>query len=244
MALLAAVGCDQPAVFARPRVAIAGTGDELVDVSEKPGRTQIRDTNRVSLAAQVERCGGVPVPLPIVRDNREAVRAAFEEALGQADLLLFSGGVSAGQYDYVKDVFEQMGGQVIIDRVAIRPGAPLVFGKLYGKPFFGLPGNPLSTMVTFELFLRPALELLGGAHRGPPRLLSARLAHPFEHKPAGLTALLPAVLEEIDGQTAVRALPWQGSGDLTAMARADVLLVVPPHTARLEAGAFVSILPK
>jgi molybdopterin molybdotransferase len=253
LALLASLGCARPRVFARPRVAVVATGDELVGLGEAPSPTQIRDSNRYSLAAQIARAGGEPVVMPTVGDDLGAITARLGEAVAAADLLLVSGGVSMGKYDHVEAALAALGARVVFDGVDIRPGRPLVFGFVGdgpgAKPFFGLPGNPLSTMVTFELFARPAVELLGGhGEAAPLRLLAARLAAAYAQRKLPLTALVPAALAAADGGEAaclqVRPLPSQGSGDLAAMAAADALMVIEPGTTELPAGAWVPVLPK
>jgi molybdopterin molybdotransferase len=149
-----------------------------------------------------------------------------------------------GKYDFVEDVLAALGGRVVFDGVAIRPGKPLVFGRVRGVPFFGLPGNPLSTMVTFELFVRPAVDLLGGADAAPLHFTHAPLAEAYSQRAVPLTVFVPARFEERDRVTAVRPVPSQGSGDLAAMARADCLIVLAPETAALPARASVMVLPK
>ncbi len=252
IALLASLGCARPSVFARPRVAIITTGDEIVGIDSAPTPPQIRNSNLHSLAAQVVRAGGTPVALPIARDNREALRALIERGLAEADLLLLSGGVSMGKYDFVEGVLEELGAKIVFDGVAIRPGKPLVFGHARGKPFFGLPGNPLSTLVTFEVFVRPALDLLSGATPTSFRCTHARLAVDHWQKEVALTVFLPARFEPVEpdsgaagvAATLVNPLPSQGSGDLVAMAKADCLLVIAPHVTHIPAGAPVAVLPK
>jgi molybdopterin molybdotransferase len=242
--LLASVGCAHPSVFARPRVAIVTTGDELVELDQTPRPTEIRNSNRHSLTAQIARAGGTPRPARIARDDRQALRAVIEEALDGAELLLLSGGVSMGKYDFVEDVLATLGGRVVFDGVAIRPGRPLVFGRVRGVPFFGLPGNPLSTMVTFELYVRPALALLGGADAAPLHFTQAPLVEDYHQRAVPLTVFVPARLEESERVTAVRPVASQGSGDLAAMARADCLMVLEPGTTTLVAGTPVRLLPK
>jgi molybdopterin molybdotransferase len=244
LGLLASVGCARPSVFARPRVAIVTTGDELVELDETPRANEIRNSNRHSLAAQIARAGGTPRAARIARDDRQALRAVIEEALSEADLLLLSGGVSMGKYDFVEDVLAALGGRAVFDGVAIRPGKPLVFGRVRGVPFFGLPGNPLSTMVTFELFVRPALALLGGADAAPLHFTQAPLADDYAQRAVPLTVFVPARFVESERVIAVRPVPSQGSGDLAAMARADCLLVIEPGTTALPARTPVRLLPK
>jgi molybdopterin molybdotransferase len=240
IAALAMVGCECVTVYRRPRVAILPTGDELVSVGEHPAPFQIRNSNVYSLASQIAAAGGIPDPLPIARDEYQSTRDAIERGL-QADLLLLSGGVSAGKYDIVEKVLADLGAEFFFDRVKIQPGQPLVFGKARGKQFFGLPGNPTSTMVTFEIFARAALELLGGAHEAPLRLFRARLSADFHHKP-GLTRFLPARLSA-DGST-VTPEPWHGSGDIAALARANAFLVADADRESWPAGEDIRVLPR
>jgi molybdopterin molybdotransferase len=159
--LLAMVGSMKVPVYARPQIAILATGDEIVEVNQTPLDYQIRNSNVESLSVQVKRAGGCPTVLPIARDLYQATRELAEHGL-RFDMLLLSGGVSAGKYDIVERVLGDLGAEFYFDRVLIMPGQPLVFGKARGKFFFGLPGNPASTMVTFEIFARAAVELLGG----------------------------------------------------------------------------------
>jgi molybdopterin molybdotransferase len=234
------VGATQARVFRRPKVAILSTGDEVVAVEQNPSDSQVRNSNAWSLAAQVKRAGGDPVLLPAVADDEAATRRAIEDGLKQ-DLLLLSGGVSAGKYDYVEPAFAALGAEFYFDRVLIQPGQPLVFGRARNKFFFGLPGNPASTMATFELFARAALELLGGADDAPLPLLSARLAREFRHKP-GLTRFLPARLGE-DGET-VEPVAWAGSSDIAAMARANAYLVADASREAYAAGEWIKVIPR
>jgi molybdopterin molybdotransferase len=177
--------------------------------------------------------------LPAARDTRDATRARIEAGL-QTDLLLISGGVSAGKYDLVEPVLAELGAEFFFDRVLIQPGQPLVFGRACGKFFFGLPGNPASTMVTFELFARAALELLGGQREARLPLLWARLRADFHHHP-GLTRFLPARLDEEGGVTSI---PWRGSSDVPALARANAYLVAEEERASWAAGEFIRVLLK
>src|SRR5579863_8819883 len=193
VALLAAVGRQHVLVYRQPRVAILPTGDEIVEIGEQPSAVQIRNSNAAALAVQVRRAGAIPEILPIARDNQESTRALAERGLA-ADLLLLSGGVSAGKYDIVERVLADLGAEFFFDRVLIQPGQPLVFGRTREKFFFGLPGNPASTMVTFELFARGALELLGGQSQSVLPFVLARLTRDFHHK-TGLTRFLPATVD-------------------------------------------------
>jgi molybdopterin molybdotransferase len=181
LALAAQVGAVQLQCAQRPRVAILSTGDEVVLIDETPGPFQIRNSNSVSLAAQVRIAGGEPVVLGNAADRIEDLGAKIERGLKE-DALVLSGGVSMGKYDLVESVLKAMGAEFFFDAVAIRPGKPAVFGVCQGKPVFGLPGNPVSTMVTFELFVAPAIDLLSGAEPRPLPLVEARLAEALKEK--------------------------------------------------------------
>ncbi len=237
IALLASNGAARVAVFRKPRVAIVATGDELVAIDEFPQPYQIRNSNSHALAAQVVRAGGEPWVLPVAQDNLESTLPLIEQAL-TADLVLLSGGVSAGKYDVVESALLRAGAEFHFDRVLIQPGQPLVFGHARGKPFFGLPGNPASTLVCFELFARPALDLLSGLAASPLPLGWARLAAGLTHKP-GLTRFLPARMDETG---ALKAIKWSGSGDIPALTRANCFLVAEPDKPDYAAGDWIQVL--
>ncbi len=205
-----------------------------------PQDFQIRNSNVYSLAAQVTRAGGVPEILPVARDEVAHTRELIERGLS-ADLLLLSGGVSAGKYDIVERVLADLGAQFLFDRVLIQPGQPLVFGSARGKFFFGLPGNPSSTMVTFEIFARAALELLGGQQEVALHMPYARLTKDFHHK-TGLTRFLPAHLSADGGQ--VTPVAWRGSSDVPAMTRAHAFMVVDSDRPDWHAGDWIRVLLK
>lgn len=240
IALLATVGWTRVPVFLRPQVAILATGDEIVGIDQTPLDYQIRNSNVESLAVQVRRAGGCPQVLPIARDLYQATRELAEHGL-RSDILLLSGGVSAGKYDIVERVLADLGAEFYFDRVLIMPGQPLVFGKARGKFFFGLPGNPASTMVTFEIFARSAVELLGGQKQVSLPLTWSKLAQDFRQK-TGLTRFLPATLSADGGQ--VTPMPWQGSGDVPALARANVFIVTEPDRESWAAGDWIRVLLK
>ena len=238
LALAAQVGATRLQCAQRPRVAILSTGDEIVLIGETPGPFQIRNSNSVSLAAQVQMAGGEPVVLGNAADLAEDLGEKIERGLKE-DALVLSGGVSMGKYDLVESVLKAMGAEFFFDAVAIRPGKPAVFGVCQGKPVFGLPGNPVSTMVTFELFVAPAMDLLSGAEARALPLVQARLAEPMKEKP-GLTHFLPARLDWRGPTPEVKPLKWQGSGDIAALAKANCFLVVPADREKLEIGETVS----
>jgi molybdopterin molybdotransferase len=239
IALLAMVGRARVPVFARPRVAIVATGDEIVEIDQQPGDFQIRNSNAWSLAAQVRRAGAIPKVLPIAPDVYELTRTLIESGLSDADLLMLSGGVSAGKYDIVEKVLADLGAKFFFDRVAIQPGRPVVFGTVGGKFFFGLPGNPVSTMVTFELFARAAIDRLSGCSDAPLPLMRARITRDFRHKP-GLTRFLPAMLSE-DGSE-VTPVTWHGSGDVPSAARANAFLVADADRESWAQGEDIRVL--
>jgi molybdopterin molybdotransferase len=242
LALAAQVGAAHLDCALRPRVAILSTGDEVVLVDEAPGEFQIRNSNSVSLAAQVRLAGGEPVVLGNAADRIEDLGEKIERGLKE-DALVLSGGVSMGKYDLVESVLKAMGAEFFFDAVAIRPGKPAVFGVCQGKPVFGLPGNPVSTMVTFELFVAPAIDLLSGAEARALPLVEARLGEAMKEKP-GLAHFLPARVEWRGAVPEVKALKWQGSGDIAALAKANCFLVVPADRETMEIGESVSILPR
>jgi molybdopterin molybdotransferase len=240
LALAAQVGAVELRCAKKPRMAILSTGDEVVMVDEVPGPFQIRNSNSVSLAAQVRIAGGEPVVLGNAADRVEDLGEKIERGLKE-DALVLSGGVSMGEYDLVEKVLKAMGAEFFFDAVAIRPGKPAVFVFCQGKPVFGLPGNPVSTMVTFELFVVPAIDLLNGAEARALPLVEARLAEALKEKP-GVTHFLPARVEWREAAPEVKALKWQGSGDIAALAKANCFLVVPADREKIEAGESVSVL--
>jgi molybdopterin molybdotransferase len=240
LALAAQVGAAELKCAQKPRVAILSTGDEIVPVDSIPGRFQIRNSNSVSLAAQVRLAGGKPVLLGNAMDREDDLSAKIRRGL-QEDLLVLSGGVSMGKYDLVEKVMREMETEFYFDAVAIRPGKPAVFGKCREKFVFGLPGNPVSTMVTFELFVAPAVDLLSGAEARDLLLLDARLGEALDEKP-GVTHFLPARMEGQGANREVVAVKWQGSGDIAALARSNCFVVVPAEKEKIEVGERVEVM--
>ncbi len=240
IALAAAAGKASVKVYRKPRVAILSTGDELVEVAEKPGPSQIRNSNSYSLAALVAECDGEPVQLPIAPDEEGKLTELIQEGL-RTDLLLLSGGVSMGKFDLVEQALKTLGAKFFFTGALIQPGKPVVFGEVGAIPFFGLPGNPVSVMVTFELFARQMVEALSGAE--PERLKSAKAKLRKELKTkTGLTRFLPAKLDGGLDDPEVEVVPWQGSGDMLAAARANCYLVVPPDREKLAKGEMVTVV--
>ncbi|MFZ0297641.1 MAG: gephyrin-like molybdotransferase Glp [Candidatus Sulfotelmatobacter sp.] len=244
IALAASVGRSRLEVFVRPRVAVLTTGDEIVAVDTEPGPAQIRNSNSYSLAVQIQQAGGEPVLLPIAPDEPHRLRQLMEEGL-QSDLLIMTGGVSMGRYDLVEQVLSEMQAEFLFTGAKIQPGKPVVFGRVatQRKYFFGLPGNPVSTMVTFELFARPMLEALAGMSPRPLTFLHARLKSEIRVKP-GLKRFLPAILSGQYEDAVVELVPWQGSGDVAAQARSNCYIVIQPDREQIKAAEWVAIMPR
>lgn len=244
VAIAAAVGRPELAVHRRPRVAVLATGDELVDINLPPGPNEIRNSNTYSLAAQINEAGGNAALLPVAHDQADELALLLGKGL-HADLLLLTGGVSIGKYDLVEEVLASLGAEFFFTGVAIQPGKPLVFGQVKADgqttPFFGLPGNPVSTMVTFQLFVRPVLDALGGSKPEPLPFAQAKLKEPFMTK-TGLTRFLPAHLGGTHEDPEVELVRWQGSGDLMAASKANCYIVVPPDLEKFEKGEVISVL--
>jgi len=245
IALAASVGRSKLQVFKRPRVAVLTTGDEIVPVDASPGPTQIRNSNSYSLSVQIRQAGGEPVLMGIAPDEPTQLRAMIEEGL-KADLLLMTGGVSMGRYDLVEQVLAELKAEFFFTGSKIQPGRPVVFGRCAASNktqtyIFGLPGNPVSTMVTFELFARPMLEALAGMSPRKLRFVYAKLKSEICTKP-GLKRFLPATLSGEFENSQVELVPWQGSGDIAATARANCYIVIPPDREVFKSGEFVPIL--
>jgi molybdopterin molybdotransferase len=240
MAVAAQVGANRVGVFARPRVAILSTGDEVVDMTATPGPFQVRNGNGLSLETLVALAGGQAEQVGNAPDEKVALRSYIERGL-RADMLVLSGGVSMGKYDLVEAVLAELGAEIFFDGVAIRPGRPAVFGRCQGKLVFGLPGNPVSTMVTFELFVLPAIDVLSGTSARPLPVMGARLAEAV-HEKEGMAHFLPARIEQANGEPVVSVLPWKGSGDVVTIARANGFLVVPAERPDWAAGEWAPVL--
>lgn len=252
VAIAASCGLAQVPVYRRAAVAIIATGDELVELHETPAAHQIRNSNSYAIAALAEAAGARPVRLEIARDRRHEIRGRIEQACRASDLVVLSGGVSAGRYDLVEEVLSESGAEFLFTGVAMQPGKPVVFGRLPAPEsaervgskkwlyFFGLPGNPVSTQVTFQCFVEPFLRTLSGEPWPGPRFAQATLAEDVAAK-AGLTRVLPARRISNVVRSEVRLVGWQGSGDLAANTRANCYAVLPDGIA-LKAGDPITIL--
>jgi molybdopterin molybdotransferase len=242
LAVAASVGQQNVWVYRRPVVGILATGDEVVELNAHPGPTQIRNSNSYSLAAQVRDAGAIPRMIGIARDETDPLRELITEGL-QSDLLLLTGGVSMGKYDLAEQVLADLGAEFFFTGAQIQPGRPVVFGRVQGKYFFGLPGNPVSTMVTFALFVRPLLGALAGRAPQPLAFLHARLKSDIKVK-TGLTRFLPGLLSGEFAKAEVELARWQGSGDVASTALANCYLVIPPNREFIPAGEWVAVMRK
>ena len=237
---LASFGKVQVAVSRKPRVAILATGDELVEVRQNPEAGQIRNSNSYTLLGQVLAAGGEPVLLGIGRDNLEDLRAKIEEGL-KHEVLLVSGGVSMGKYDFVENVFAEYGVKVLFDSVAMKPGKPTVMGTRGETFVFGLPGNPVSTIVAFRMFVTPVIRSLLKAAERTSDTLRARLEEPTKCDSAR-TAIVPALVRFDGVSYCIKTAPWKGSSDLAGLSRANAMVVIPKAEGTLKAGEWVDFL--
>ncbi len=244
LGVLASLAVSHPLIYRRPRVAILASGDEIVDVDQPDeilsGR-KIASSNTHTLIANIRRAGGVPVNLGIARDTRESIRAHLARAW-ECDLLVTTAGISVGEHDYLREVLADLGVDLRFWKLRMRPGAPVGFGLLDGLPWIGLPGNPVSTMVTFELFVRPAIRKLSGRTLPFRRAVPVRLADAVKLGPRLQHFLRAVVTPAGDALPSARLTGPQGSGILTSMARANALLVIPEGQCETPAGAVVSAL--
>jgi len=240
IALAAALGQAQVAVTRRPRVALFTSGDELTPLGQPLAAGAIYDSNRYLLRALLEEMGVSVVDLGIVADDPDAVRAAFAAARRQADVVISSGGVSVGDADYVREVFAEFG-DIHFWRIDMKPGRPLAFGRLGETWFFGLPGNPVSTAVTFLQFVRPALRLLEGEPARPPLRLELPLLEPLHKAPGRLDFQRGILVRDAAGRPGVRSAGPQGSHVMSSLAAADCLIVLPAESGDLPAGSLVNI---
>ena len=242
-AVLASFGYAEVPVGGRPRAAVLATGTELVPVGERPGADQIRDSNSYSLAAYARLAGATVERLPFAGDDPELLRREIEAAAGRCDVLVLSGGVSMGRYDFTKAALGELGAEIFFERVSLRPGKPTVFARLPGGALvFGLPGNPVSVSVTFNLFARTALRRMQGAREAAPLEEFAALSRPAKGA-AERASYLPAALStDAAGRLLAEPLKWGGSSDFVAFARADALVVVPAGVKILEGGSVVKVV--
>jgi len=237
--ILASLGRSQVAVIPRPSVSILCTGDELVEIDEPISKGRIRDSNSYSMAAQVIACGGRPVRIGIARDTLESITAKLREAL-VCDVVITTAGVSVGEHDIVKDVLRDLGAELKFWKVAQRPGMPLAFWLLEGKPIFGLPGNPASSMICFEEYVRPALLKIMGRRKLLRPEVEGVLTHDIRKKP-GRMHYVRVHVEHKEGRYYVTSTGHQGSGVLKSMALANGLALIPQDVSLVKAGEVVKV---
>jgi molybdopterin molybdotransferase len=242
IATLASFGYAEVKVGRRPRVAVMATGSELVDVDQKPGRDQIRDSNNYTIAAYAALAGATVERLPLAVDDTEELKKQIAKAAAQSDVLITSGGVSMGVYDFTKAALKELGAEIYFERVALRPGKPTVFARLGNTLVFGLPGNPVSVTVTFNLFARTALRVMQGAKQAALKEETAVLASDLKGS-IERESYLPAVLRTDEkGTLLAEPLKWGGSSDFVAFARATALINVPAGVKMIEGGSPVRIV--
>lgn len=243
VAVLASFGKARVEVGKRPRVSVLATGSELVSVNEQPGVDQIRDSNNYTIGAYAREAGAEVELLPLAGDDTALLKGQISEAASRNDIVITSGGVSVGIYDFTKTALRELGAEIFFERVRLRPGKPAVFARLPDGPlFFGLPGNPVSVSVTFNLFARSAILAMQGATQTELQTTSAVLGR-AEKGSAGRESYLPATLKTDDNARLIaESLKWGGSSDFVGFARATALIVVPQDVRTVEAGSIVRVL--
>lgn len=237
LATLAAVGCANPCVAVRPKVGIIATGSELVEPSQRPSVSQIRDSNSFQLAAQAESVGAVVKNYGITRDTRQAIDGAIKTAVAENDVVLISGGVSVGEFDFVPDILKQNGIELLFEKIAIKPGKPTVFGVAENVFCFGMPGHPVSGFVMFELLVKPFLHKLMGYDFGPLEI-KVPLGTSISRKKLGRPSWIPVVITD---EGPAQPVEYHGSAHFNALCAADGLLCIPVGTANLKEGTMVSV---
>ncbi len=242
LGLIASLGIPEVRVTRRPRIAFFSTGDELRSLGEPLGSGEIYDSNRYTLHGMLSRLGVELLDLGVIPDQREAVHAAFEQAAAMADVVITSGGVSVGEADYVKEALEALG-EVRLWKIAMKPGKPLAFGRLRQAWFFGLPGNPVSAMVTFYQIVQPALRRLMGEEQVEPISLHLPCTTALKKEPGRLDFQRGQLQRDANGQLSVRATGSQGSHILRSMSLADCFIVLPAESGSVEAGSLVEVQP-
>ena len=243
MAVLAAFGYAKVEVFRRPRVGVLATGTELVPIDQKPGQDQIRDSNNYSIGAYAELAGAVVERLPLSGDETSLLKKQIKDGAQRCDMIVTSGGVSMGVYDVTKSALRELDAEIFFERVALRPGKPTVFARLpNGTLVFGLPGNPVSVSVTFNLFARAALRAMQGATEPALRQETAALARSAKGTKERESYLPAQLTTNDDGELIAFPLKWGGSSDFVAFAVATALVIVPADVKTIEAGSLVNVL--
>ena len=243
LAVLASFGYAQVSVSRKPRVSILATGSELVSIDKKPGPDQIRDSNNYSIGAYAENAGATVERLPLTVDDTVSLKKVIADAASRSDLVVTSGGVSMGVYDFTKVALNELGAELFFERVALRPGKPTVFARLpNGTLMFGLPGNPVSVSVTFNLFARTAILAMQGANEPALRTETAVLAKPVKGTTERESYLPAQLTTNDDGQLIAFPLKWGGSSDFVAFARATALIIIPAGASTWESDSIVKVV--
>ncbi len=243
LAVLASFGYAEVEVGTRPRVGVLATGTELVSVDQKPGQDQIRDSNNYSIGAYAQNAGAIVTRLPLTGDEISDLKKQISTAAETSDVIVTSGGVSMGVYDFTKTALQELGAELFFERVALRPGKPTVFARLpQGTLVFGLPGNPVSVSVTFNLFARTALLAMQGANNPALKTETGVLAKAVKGAKERASYLPAQLTTNDDGQLIVFPLKWGGSSDFVAFARASALAIIPAGIKTLEADSLVKIV--
>ncbi len=242
LGMIASLGYGEVQVKRRIKVAFFSTGDELCSAGETLGDGQIYDSNRYTVFSMLSELGVELIDLGIIRDQRELIEAAFKDAAQQADVVITSGGVSVGEADFVKETLDKLG-EVNFWRIAMKPGKPLAFGKIDDAWFFGLPGNPVSAMVTFLQFVRPAINHLAGKERVRPFRIPLRCTNKLKKRPGRLEFQRGILCQDENGETVVEGAGHQGSHILRSMSIADCFIVLPAENGGVEAGEWVEVEP-
>jgi molybdenum cofactor synthesis domain-containing protein len=236
----AAFGYSKVKVAKQPRVAVISTGTEIVEIKRKPVRDQIRNSNSIMLKALCEQAGAVAKVYPNVGDDISNLKFQISEAIRNADILITTGGVSVGKYDLTKLALKELGAEIFFERVALKPGKPMVFGRLKKSLAFGLPGNPVSAAVTFYLFVRKAILLMQSAGVSDLEMATAVTPKPIKSTKER-DVYLPSSLDIVNGQLMVEPVNWHGSSDFIGFSRADALAIIPKGSS-IEAGKVIDIL--
>lgn len=237
VAVLAGAGCAEPRVAVRPKVGVLATGSELVSVDQPVSGASIRETNGPQLVAQIEACGAEAVYYGIIEDDPAAIEAAIERAVSENEVVLISGGSSVGDFDFVPDLIAKNGREILFEKVAIKPGKPLVFACSDTAACFGMPGNPVATYVVMELFVKPFLQRSMGCV-AEPLVVTQKLAQAVRRKKGGRRAYVPV---EFCGKGQVRAIRYHGSAHIHALSGADGFIAFPEESLELAEGAEVDV---
>jgi molybdopterin molybdotransferase len=238
--VLASLGISQVKTFKPPVIGIIVTGNELIEINKKLGKAKVRDSNSYMLSAQIEKAGAKFNRYGIVADDEAKIRKNIEKALKENDIILISGGTSMGEYDLVRDTLEEMGADLIFWRVNQKPGRPLTLYRIEGKPIFGLPGNPASVMVCFEIYVRPLIRKMMGFKELFRPLVQAEALHEFRNK-KGRTSFARVILEKKEGKYFFSSTGIKGAGMLTSIVKANAIACFPPDMGDIKKGSIIEV---